>query len=932
MRVKLDAEGFYRDHLDPWSIGDARSERYDRYRDLLLRHSSARAKILDIGCGFGAFLARFRNDFESLHGIDVSDTAVEGGRRRFPFIDFRRGSADDLDELGEIGRFDAVIFSDVINYFDDAGKARSLRWIREHLSNEGTALVAAWSPGGDYLTGAELRRLVLRHFVIEEELVLETGHIAIAARPKRHLVAITVDYETWQPLPEGMTIDWGHDVFEPTERLFALCGSRDIALTLMAELGEYFWLCDNEGTLARRMEEQWREAIRRGHDVQLHLHPSWLPELGARRNGSSWYWDWSRGRVHDYPGEVGTLLRRCRERLESILREEDPDYSVTSFRAGAYEAQPFERLYRGLIEAGISCDSSVHAGGRREGRSYDYSLAYSDRRPYYASRYDPQLLAPPAEAAIIELPVFAFERGRIWSFDRGQGQVFADHLIRYSERELGERSSTGTQRRLDALRRSLLRHYASLGRARRVVNAVLPRALAHQMVNGGDCSEGHEYFVLVGHTKAALDFTAIGEQLDRIRADGRFEFVTLSEMAGSARHELERGRSQAEGAISPSAALVPWPERPGVALDVIPLDRRNVLDFGGGAAGKISARYPWMRSVARPGADSAPPRGQFDCVYAVNGLEHARDPDRTLREIHRALEPVGALVLAVLSDAHQPARSPVTHRWKTAPPDVRLRLERAGFVNIDVEEVDGFRELGAPPHPASRDRIILARAWKRDQPATDADRLEELVRFTYLQLEPTHGTTSTDAVEIIAGGAAWCSGYTVALGEALEREGYGVEWVSMIAEGHPRGRGASGVETHEVLEVTLDHGVTNVVDPMAGVRFPCSLRRLLADPTVADVERPRDARYRERDYDLYATSRWYRRVVRVCLRRAPHDLFAYVPVDRYLRAPRGRQRVRGRRILPRGGHANRGPTTWTRVRWWVHGALEPLRARRSRLP
>src|SRR5437764_7444576 len=113
--------------------------------------------MLDIGCGFGAFLARFRGDFESLSGIELASAAIETGSRRFPSIDFMQGSAERLDETpADSRRYDAIVYSDVIYYLDEAGKDRSLRWIAEHVADGGTALIAAWVPGGDYLTFDEL--------------------------------------------------------------------------------------------------------------------------------------------------------------------------------------------------------------------------------------------------------------------------------------------------------------------------------------------------------------------------------------------------------------------------------------------------------------------------------------------------------------------------------------------------------------------------------------------------------------------------------------------------------------------------------------------------------------------------------------------------------------------------------------------------------
>jgi hypothetical protein len=56
---------------------------------------------------------------------------------------------------------------------------------------------------------------------------------------------------------------------------------------------------------------------------------------------------------------------------------------------------------------------------------------------------------------------------------------------------------------------------------------------------------------------------------------------------------------------------------------------------------------------------------------------------------------------------------------------------------------------------------------------------------------------------------------------------------------------------------------------MVGIVFDASLQQLLADPSLADTERPEDERYRERNYALYSTSEWYRRVRRVAVRSRP---------------------------------------------------------------
>jgi SAM-dependent methyltransferase len=589
MHVSRDFERLYREEKDPWSIEDADNERYELYRRLVLEHAQLRGAMLDIGCGFGAFLARFRDEFTSLQGVEISERAIALGRQRFPFIDYARGSADALENaLPEAGRFDAIIYSDVIYYLRERGKRRSLHWIADHLAPNGLAFIAAWSPGGRYLTPSELRRLVEGDFAIERSLLLESGHAIFICRPRRLLCALTVDYETWQPLPEGKRIDWDRDILYPTARLLDVFDGEGAVLTIMAEMGEYIWLLEHRPETARQIEEQWQEAVRRGHDVQLHLHPAWLPELGARYEAGTWHWDPAFACAHDYPGDLTALIGHCKALLEDAIRPVDPAYEVTSFRAGAYDAQPFARLHDALKANGIVCDSSVLPGDHHSGGHHDYRQAYSLHQPYFASRFDPQLRAPQAEGALVELPVCVTAPGRRWTFDDEEGPRYAQRLLVAQERERYLPSTEAlrfyrgaraiVKRSTDrVLPRSIVsaigtpapEHYHHrartllhtnshrLRRWHHVVSRSLPRPIAHVLAGGeperllprlmarafttygSERLVEHEYFVLVAHTKAELDFDAIAAGLRQLRSRG-IEVRSLAELARLARAELER--------------------------------------------------------------------------------------------------------------------------------------------------------------------------------------------------------------------------------------------------------------------------------------------------------------------------------------------------------------------------------------------------------
>ncbi len=857
MRVKRDFERIYQEEDDPWAIGDATSHRYERYRERLLGYRRG-GSLLDIGCGLGAFLARFAGEFDELVGVETSAEAVRRARELRPQITFVHADARGLASTEVEGRrFEAIVLSDVVYYLPERERRRLLDWVNAHLAPDGVALVAAWCPGGRYLTADELVALVGDSLRIREEERLESGHVLLLCDRKRRLVALTFDYETWQPIPEGRRIDWGQDVFAPAAALLDAADAAEIPVTLFAELGEYFWLDENRPELARRMEDQWRDAVRRGHDVQLHLHPDWLPETGAACVDGDWRWDARYAKADDYPGDLDEVIRRCVDRLEIVLRPVDPTYEVTCFRAGAYRAQPFRRLSSALTAAGVRCDSSVYAGGVSTDRGYDYSHAWSDRQPYFASPWDPQLPAVPAEEQIVELPVCVVGRSRVM-LDGPDGAKLEGRIL-----SAFRRGRTSERRRLRATAGLAAgRGYRALTRAHRGLSLLLPKALTGLVSEiGAGPATGHDYAVAIGHTKGDLRPTDVIESARRLRDHG-IEVVRMTELAALAGRELlDR----------------PRPAGPGPRLDervlrharrLIPLDRERLLALDGSAA-----VLPWAR-VTNSAPTSLPlafPEAAFDCIDAGDALVRADDVDRLLRELHRVLAEGGALVAAVPSDARNPARRLEQHTWKTVPHDVEARLADAGFVDISVREIDVLRSLGASPYPPGNDRVSLVRAWRRTEPATQLTRVQEAMDWLYEKITPGASPVSNDPITVISSGTALCGGYAISLFELLRREGFDARIVEMETKGHPRGRGPEGVDTHVVVQARVD-GRPMMLDPMANTIIPHALRELLHDPSLAPGRRVPDERHRSRGYELYDSAFWYGRVTRYRLSSGPRSL------------------------------------------------------------
>src|SRR5690349_15871233 len=174
---------------------------------------------------------------------------------------------------------------------------------------------------------------------------------------------------------------------QPTDRMLRLFDRYGAKLTIMADVAEI--LRFQEHLLRTGQDEfafgaivdQLQRAVSTGHDVQLHLHPSYC--TAVHRNGR-WEQDYEN---YDLARlgyrRIVELVHTGREFLESVLRPVKPDYQCSAFRAGNWAMQPSSDAVRALIEAGMRIDTSVFKYGRREGLvRFDYAAAWSEIVPW----------------------------------------------------------------------------------------------------------------------------------------------------------------------------------------------------------------------------------------------------------------------------------------------------------------------------------------------------------------------------------------------------------------------------------------------------------------------------------------------------------------------------------------------------------------------
>ena len=200
---------------------------------------------------------------------------------------------------------------------------------------------------------------------------------------------------------------------EPTERMLDLFDRYGAKLTIMADVAEVLKFKEYKEQTGRddfhydAITEQLKDAIRRGHDVQLHLHASYF---NACYKSGRWEQDWSEYNFAGLPPDrINQIVRIGKEYLEALLKPVLQEYECFVFRAANWSVSPSRNVIRALLDNGIQIDTSVFKYGRREGIvSFNYENAPSNLMPWTADEND--ICRENPAGRLLEIPIYCERR------------------------------------------------------------------------------------------------------------------------------------------------------------------------------------------------------------------------------------------------------------------------------------------------------------------------------------------------------------------------------------------------------------------------------------------------------------------------------------------------------------------------------------------
>lgn len=156
------------------------------------------------------------------------------------------------------------------------------------------------------------------------------------------------------------------------------------------------------------IETQIKDIVRRGHRIELHLHPHWID---AQYNGDG-TWNFQ-NYTHYALSSLGesTVINMFKEGtayLNNLAQEVEPGYTICAFRAGGWAIQPFHKIKKGFLEANIKIDSSISYGAYGKNQYSYFDFLDAPNKVMY--RFEDDVCNEVADGRFWEIPISSFHR------------------------------------------------------------------------------------------------------------------------------------------------------------------------------------------------------------------------------------------------------------------------------------------------------------------------------------------------------------------------------------------------------------------------------------------------------------------------------------------------------------------------------------------
>lgn len=200
-------------------------------------------------------------------------------------------------------------------------------------------------------------------------------------------------------------------LLEPTDAIAELLERHGFRFTLfvdatyLLQLQKYAGKYEKLASDLTDIETHLRQLIKRGHDVQLHIHPHWQD---CTFDGTNWYPKTERYRLHDFPdAEARRIVHESKTLLANLSGND-----IFAFRAGGWCLQPFGQITQALLDEGIWLDSTVFVGGQSKDTQRWYDFTSAPDQSFWRFRDDP--IIEDQAGDFVEVPISAHRLGPLF--------------------------------------------------------------------------------------------------------------------------------------------------------------------------------------------------------------------------------------------------------------------------------------------------------------------------------------------------------------------------------------------------------------------------------------------------------------------------------------------------------------------------------------
>lgn len=142
-------EALYAADPDPWRFASSPYEAEKYAATLAALPQDRFANALEVGCSFGVFTSQLMQRCDRLLSLDVAESALARARIACPSVRFERRR---IPQAWPPGRFDLIVFSEVLYYLDAAGIAETANRALNALQPGGCILMVHYLGETDYPT------------------------------------------------------------------------------------------------------------------------------------------------------------------------------------------------------------------------------------------------------------------------------------------------------------------------------------------------------------------------------------------------------------------------------------------------------------------------------------------------------------------------------------------------------------------------------------------------------------------------------------------------------------------------------------------------------------------------------------------------------------------------------------------------------------